>query len=63
MTQRHANLSIDGNSIIDFPISSGTEGFDVIDISKLGTTGHFTFDPGFMATASCESEITLYRWC
>ncbi len=58
MTQRHANLSIDGNSIIDFPISSGTEGFDVIDISKLGTTGHFTFDPGFMATASCESEIT-----
>lgn len=59
MTQRQATLSIDGKGIIDFPISSGTEGFDVIDISKLGSTGHFTFDPGFMATASCESEITF----
>ena len=58
MTERHATLSIDGNDLIELPISSGTEGQDVIDISKLGSTGHFTFDPGFMATASCESEIT-----
>ncbi|MCG7530766.1 citrate synthase [Psychrobium sp. MM17-31] len=58
MTERHATLSIDGNDLIELPISSGTEGHDVIDISKLGSTGHFTFDPGFMATASCESEIT-----
>ena len=58
MTQRHATLTVDGNDLIDLPISSGTEGHDVIDISKLGGTGYFTFDPGFMATASCESEIT-----
>jgi len=58
MTERHATLSIDGKELIDLPISSGTAGHDVIDISKLGGTGHFTFDPGFMATASCESEIT-----
>jgi citrate synthase len=58
MTERHATLTIDGNELIKLPVSSGTEGFDVIDISKLGGTGHFTFDPGFMATASCESEIT-----
>jgi len=58
MTQRHATLTIDGKELIDLPISSGTAGHDVIDISKLGSTGHFTFDPGFMATASCESEIT-----
>ncbi len=58
MTQRHATLQVDGNNIIDLPINSGTEGHDVIDISKLGGTGYFTFDPGFMATASCESEIT-----
>jgi len=58
MTERHATLSIDGKDLIELPISSGTEGHDVIDISKLGGTGHFTFDPGFMATASCESEIT-----
>ena len=58
MTERHATLSIDGNDLIELPVTSGTEGHDVIDISKLGGTGHFTFDPGFMATASCESEIT-----
>jgi citrate synthase len=58
MTERHATLSIDGNDLIELPISSGTAGHDVIDISKLGSTGNFTFDPGFMATASCESEIT-----
>ena len=58
MTQRHATLTVDGKEIIELPITSGTAGHDVIDISKLGGTGHFTFDPGFMATASCESEIT-----
>jgi len=58
MTERHATLSVDGKELINLPISSGTAGHDVIDISKLGGTGHFTFDPGFMATASCESEIT-----
>jgi len=58
MTQRHATLTVDGKELIELPISSGTAGHDVIDISKLGGTGHFTFDPGFMATASCESEIT-----
>lgn len=58
MTERHATLSVDGKDLIELPISSGTAGHDVIDISKLGGTGHFTFDPGFMATASCESEIT-----
>ena len=32
---------------------------DVIDIRKLyGQTGMFTFDPGFMSTAACESGIT-----
>ena len=30
----------------------------MIDISKLGSAGYFTFDPGFLATASCESSIT-----
>ena len=58
MTQRHATLTVDGKELIELPITSGTAGHDVIDISKLGGTGHFTFDPGFMATASCESEIT-----
>ena len=43
---------------IELPILSGTLGNDVIDISKLGTSGIFTYDPGFTATAACESKIT-----
>lgn len=57
-TNRTATLTV-GNKNYDFPIKSGSVGPDVIDISKLyNETGVFTFDPGFMATASCESKIT-----
>ena len=38
---------------------SGTMGPDVVNIGKLyANMGYFTYDPGFMATASCRSEIT-----
>ena len=47
----------DGKSI-DLPIYSGAIGPDVIDIRGLGQTGLFTYDPGFLATASCQSAIT-----
>ncbi|MGI4720667.1 MAG: citrate synthase, partial [Janthinobacterium lividum] len=41
------------------PIYKGTIGPDVIDIRKLyGQTGKFTYDPGFMSTAACNSSIT-----
>ena len=44
---------------VEFPVYQGSTGPDVIDIRKLyGATGKFTFDPGFMSTAACESEIT-----
>lgn len=43
----------------DFPILKGSQGPDVMDISSLyKETDMFTFDPGFMSTASCESKIT-----
>jgi citrate synthase len=43
----------------ELPVRSGTIGPDVVDISALGKDhGVFTFDPGFMATASTESKIT-----
>jgi citrate synthase len=42
------------------PIKSGTLGPDVVDIASLTKDhGVYTFDPGFMATASCESKITF----
>ena len=47
-----------GRCPVELPILTGTVGPDVIDVRGLGATGHFTFDPGFMATASCESKIT-----
>lgn len=47
-----------GDKEIELPILSGTEGQDVIDVRSLGAHGYFTFDPGFMATGSCESAIT-----
>ncbi|KQV54496.1 citrate synthase [Duganella sp. Root336D2] len=55
-----ATLSFsDGGPSVEMPIYKGTVGPDVIDIRKLyGTTGKFTYDPGFMSTASCNSSIT-----
>ena len=55
-----ATLSFsDGSPSVDFPIYKGTVGPDVIDIRKLyGATGKFTYDPGFMSTAACNSSIT-----
>lgn len=54
-----AVLDIEGKKQIELPIYRGTEGPSVIDISKLyGQTGYFTYDPGFLSTASCESKIT-----
>ena len=43
----------------DLPLMGGTTGPKVIDVRKLyAETGHFTYDPGFTSTGSCESEIT-----
>jgi len=43
----------------DMALLDGTIGPQVIDIRKLySDLGHFTFDPGFTATGSCESKIT-----
>jgi citrate synthase len=56
-----AKLSFsDGTPDIDLPIYQGTVGPDVIDIRKLyGQTSKFTYDPGFLSTASCSSKITF----
>lgn len=55
-----AKLSIEGKKEIDLPIYRATEGPSVIDISKLyKDTGYFTYDPGFLSTASCDSQITF----
>ena len=59
MAESKASLSIDGKEVTELPILKGTAGTDVIDIRTLGSNGYFTYDPGFLATASCESSITF----
>jgi citrate synthase len=54
---RTAQLTIDGTTI-DLPMLEGTLGPAVIDVGKLTSQGYFTYDPGFVSTASCESAIT-----
>ncbi|MET0205291.1 MAG: citrate synthase [Casimicrobiaceae bacterium] len=60
MTDRTATLTFsDGTAPVTFPLLEGTIGPDVIDIRTLyGKTGKFTYDPGFLSTASCDSAIT-----
>ncbi|HCK84350.1 MAG TPA: citrate (Si)-synthase [Hyphomonadaceae bacterium] len=53
-----ATLSYNGRQI-ELPVYGGSVGPDALDIRKLyGQSGAFTFDPGFLSTASCESQIT-----
>ena len=49
----------DGAAPLELPIYKGTIGPDVIDIRQLyAKTGKFTYDPGFLSTAACDSSIT-----
>ena len=55
-----ATLSFsDGSPSMELPLYKGSIGPDVIDIRKLyAQTGKFTYDPGFLSTAACNSSIT-----
>src|SRR5204863_8035590 len=57
MAEQKAKLNIK-NTITELDILSGTLGPEVVDVSSLFKTGYFTYDPGFLSTASCESKIT-----
>jgi len=61
LADNKATLSFsNGKPSIDLPVYQGTIGPDVIDIRKLyGQTGMFTYDPGFLSTAACQSAITF----
>jgi citrate synthase len=59
-TERKATLTIDGQAPVEFPIMTPTHGNDCVDIRTLGAkTGLFTYDSGFMSTASCKSRVTF----
>ena len=60
LADNKATLSFsNGSSSIEMPVYHGNVGPDVVDIRKLyAQTGMFTYDPGFLSTASCQSAIT-----
>jgi citrate synthase len=60
LSDNKATLSFsNGSPSIEMPVYSGSVGPDVVDIRKLyGQTGMFTYDPGFLSTAACQSTIT-----
>ena len=57
MDKQTAKLVI-ADQTIDLPVRDGTVGPQVIDISQLANHRLFTYDPGFTATAACESRLT-----
>jgi citrate synthase len=60
LADNKATLSFsNGSPSVELPVYQGTVGPDVVDIRKLyAQTGMFTYDPGFLSTASCQSAIT-----
>ncbi len=58
--QLTAKFILPNGKEILLPIYQATIGQNVIDISSLyKESGMFTYDPGFLSTASCESKITF----
>ena len=60
LADNKATLSFsNGSPSVDLPVYQGSVGPDVVDIRKLyAQTGMFTYDPGFLSTAACQSAIT-----
>ncbi len=57
-TLKHTvQMIIDGQTI-DLPVLEATQGLDVVDVRSLISQGVYTFDPGFLSTAACDSAIT-----
>ena len=53
-------VQLEGKEALELPVLKGTLGNDVVDIRAFTKgTDMFTFDPGFVSTASCESKITF----
>jgi citrate synthase len=58
-SSKKAVLQYGEGKSVEFPVLDGSIGPEVIDIRSLyGKTGMFTYDPGYLSTASCSSKIT-----
>ena len=62
MSNKTAILSIDGiKDSIELPVLEGNIGPNVIDVGGLTAKGYFTYDPGFMSTASFKYTSIMFR--
>jgi len=60
MADLKATLTVDGiEETLELPVYQGTLGQDVVDVRSLTSKNLFTYDPGFVSTAACESKITF----
>ena len=56
---KSVKLTTPNQETLELPVLEASIGHDVVDIRALTkNTGLFSFDPGFVSTASCESKIT-----
>ena len=58
MAERSASLTIDSEAPIELPVYPASVGPAVVDVGALTRRGYFTYDPGFVSTASCDSAVT-----
>lgn len=63
MSDKKETMTLTDNSTgesIELPILRPTNGIPTIDVRSLySQIGYFTYDPGFVSTASCRSKITF----
>ncbi len=55
---KFVNINIEDKNVATMPILKSTIGENVIDMRTLGKQGVWSYDPGFLSTASCNSKIT-----
>ena len=58
MTNKVVKIDFGDGRVAEMPIFKATVGEDVIDMRGLGKFGMWSYDPGFLSTAACESKIT-----
>lgn len=58
MGNKPAQLIVNDEQQLDLPVIEGTMGAPVVDVGQLSKHGLFTYDPGFLVTAACKSQIT-----
>ena len=56
---KSAQLRLPDGTELELPVYRPTLGPDVIDVQQVLKSGYFTYDPGFMSTAACSSDITF----